>query len=1045
MKRFSYFIFAACLAFMTLFIKIDFANAQNSANDADGFCPLPKSYHVMMDGVAATTNSPVNCIGEMGKVTYEKRISGPMPSTINARFLVNEDAKHDFGFVAVSSVKVQKYPGEINKNEPDQTTAMDEDSILRWMPKMSIHHPLDDDRSPCNMQMNKYPGCYIFQGFKNNDDNSLPESERDKVENFNLDGFLWDEEIQWENGQAWAPNRKFNGWRVNEVAFAYHMDSPVMYGKYGNMCYGINESNGATGLMPFQFTYFVPSVPLHYAVSSAMSIKWDWPYKYSHLWKIRHWMYGGSSCQKCGIDIGAAMNSTPPEYGNLEFVLYHTKPKDPKTVGWSPAKFYSPGSEIQEPKVADERKGSKIFLDIKGVPNKLYGDKVDFSMPNEPLVVAYSSIRVKDTSNVAHVQIGMEGENTNLLKGECGKKISETQGNNNVTIRIVDNAPHAHILPVIKLGEVEDTQGGWSDKTFKVIFWHEMPSYQYVSFQNGTYTDPAGVVQPLIEMGYSPMFVWRKKTWNSLSQFLSDADGSVENNSFTYEGDGTRDDKLVIDPAFIVYEKKIPIACLFADDKFGKEDILPLHYAKTSLGDMFGNPPYSKDRANDMSSLNYADSEGSNVNDLFENKPIIFNKGKGPLKYFIEVRDGSGNSCGRKSEEKNFDCNEKYFSERNYLQGQLKYNPEVSKYVSYSSEASSLNAGDKVDPCAPGTYCLSEDYATSNSAIEGYIKDPIQIAWKSHPDLKKCLNLKDVGTPDEILDKFQAWGRVEIEDKIKPNLGLKIINSVNQQERIVWKINDLSTMPFYNELISQSKKTHLTLNEYHGDILVAQTKKPRPPFSDTEALWEFKEASELIKNSPDGKIYKGRDYITVSGKDGDEKNDSFDPYGCGEDIELSITHQDLRNETKKSNFVAFYAHDNIDGQRVTANGTEVRTEDWYKGVTSTKDPEFPDNMINKGYTSLEIVDETFPDYTKNSVFNMTYKNGSYCKYPQISFKNPNCKWDAQPFEGGKVPEISLSYAVKDRNNNSRKLKLYFYVAPVELNVQTIEKKEKRTE
>ena len=1033
--------FAVCLAGFMLLLSPGAVRAQSSS--AEGFCPLPIKYLVAMDGQIANNNSPTYCQmdNKVGQVTYAIRVNGPLPTTLNAQFLINEDTKHEFAFVAVSASAYKEFPGNIKKNDPDLTTIAGDEALLKWMPSTRVHHKLDDDISPAGQPMNKHRKCYTFMGFK---DPELDDAIRENVDNLTVEGFLWDEQIQWSEaeGMASVSNPLFNGWRLNDLAFAYHMDSPVLYGRYGNMCYGNGESLDKLGMMPFFFTYFVPSVPLYYAASSALSMKWDWPYEYSHYWQYEHVM-PGDSCIYCGLSHGAAISSTPPEFGGqLGKKEYWTKPKKIKSLGWNANKFYSPNSEIQDASVADARKGSPLCLDLNGIPAKLYGDKVNFTMPNEPVVIAYSTIRVTDTSNVAHAQIGLEKEDSNILKAECGKKISETTGDKIMVIRIIDNAPHAHKLPVCEVGEKEDPQGGWSDNNFRVIFWYEMPSYQFVSFQNGFLLSESGLQKPLIEIAYSPMFVWRKKTWNSLSDFLSKNDGSISNQSYAYSN-GYYTDTIAIDPAFIVYEKKIPISCLFADDKFRREDIIPFHYAKTSLGDMFGNPPYSKNRTNDMTSFYYTDSNGSKVNDSFKHQPIYFTKGKGPLKYFVEARDGSGNGSGRKLEEKSLNCNETYFKEGDYLQGQLKFNPDAIKYITYSNSTSPLTAGDKIDPCLSSDYCLSEDYAISNRNIEGYVKDNIQTLWKTNSDILKCLNI-NIGPSNEIIDKFQAWGKVEIEDKIKPNLGLKIINSISQKIRIVTKINDYMSLPFYNQLISSAGNTIDTINEHNYDFFIKAAKKPGPPFSNDENLWEFKDIKSLTDNSPEAIIHKGRDYIGSSDQPNEELSNSLDPYGDGEDVELIISHQDLRNDPKRINLAQYYANDNIDGQRFIYSGTEVRTTDWYKGVTSTREPEFPDNMINKGYTSLEIVDETYPDYKSNTVFNMNYKNGLFYKYPHISFKNPNVKWTGDSLDGNEPPkEISLSYAIKDQNNNSRALKLYFYIAPVELNIQTIEKKEKR--
>lgn len=62
-----------------------------------------------------------------------------------------------------------------------------------------------------------------------------------------------------------------------------------------------------------------------------------------------------------------------------------------------------------------------------------------------------------------------------------------------------------------------------------------------------------------------------------------------------------------------------------------------------------------------------------------------------------------------------------------------------------------------------------------------------------------------------------------------------------------------------------------------------------------------------------------------------------------------------------------------------------------------KTPEFPDDYINKGYSSWLIKDDT---YTDVSVFNQMYKNSNYFKYPEVCFNNPNRKWDGSVLPNG---------------------------------------------
>jgi len=294
------------------------------------------------------------------------------------------------------------------------------------------------------------------------------------------------------------------------------------------------------------------------------------------------------------------------------------------------------------------------------------------------------------------------------------------------------------------------------------------------------------------------------------------------------------------------------------------------------------------------------------------------------------------------------------------------------------------------------------------------------------------------------------WGRVETKDTIKPNVGLKIIDTVRGTVRKVYKINDLSTLACYKDLVSaEGKNWALVDNDKFNYKIRDSHKTPRAPFSlndDNEKLWEFKDVQLLLNTSPNaGRIWEGKDF---EGTFPDSMQDSMAPYGTAEDTKLEMTHQDMRNDTKKSNFVTWFAHDNIDGQRVKKDTAQIKKEDWYKGLTALdfdsdneRNPEFPDDFISKGYSSWLIKDETYADV---AVFNQMYKNGSFFKYPDLSFNNPNRKWDGNALPNGDK-EISVAYGVVDQAGNKRKFKLWLYVAPLDMKILTIEKNEKRTE
>lgn len=964
---------------------------------AEQLCPLPKEYKVEMDGQVKENADPGCGIGDS---THKKNVpDGGLNGTQQAKFVIDEDVKHQFGFKA--------FPGSVLPSKIEGCDSTTHDEYIDWMPNLDDYHPLDLDKSPVlGAQMESVSSCYTFKGI-------------------NTSG------VKWPDGQ---------GWKVNKVHHTYHMDSPTKYGDCGCIGYNytpagsISESlsdGGADGKSIFEYAYAEPSVPLWFVASSVLSITWDWDYQYQHCWEINHgdWIYDtyGNKvlCGKCMQPAVAceAENAMSP---------YWTPPAKCKgtVTNWPPSKFYT---DIQKPSVATARKGQPLYYAEQGVPGTIYSVPSEpFTLPNEPVVVARGTIRVKDTSNVAHVQIGLKSGNTNLLKAECGKKISDTT-TEKIVIRIVDNAVHASKSTVVDAGEKTCVDGDWDENNFKAIFWYEMPLYQYASYLGDKWKDAGGVEKPLIEVVYSPMFVWKKHTiCTKLSDFFQNG-GTSKSLYHNHSENGGKN------PVYIIYEKEMTIADLFKSDDDGQEDIMPWHYATTAMGDGFGNPPYSKDVANDLYDYSKDMNNGSIVS-KFKYKPMNFTKGKGPLKYFLEVRDGSTLTKGgaRKSEEQKFDCSETYFKDDKYEQGQLKYNPEVVKYMQYSSSSADLSPGAQVDPTQnPNQNALAEEY------------DKTTKVWAENPDLTNPLNA-NVDSGAEIVKHFQAWGRVEIKDTIKPNAGLKIIDTTRGTIRKVYKINDLTTLACYKDLSSgEGKNWALVDTDKHNHKLVSGAKSPRAPFTlnaDNEKLWEFKDVQLLINTSPDsGRIWEGKDF---EGTFPDAMQDSMAPYGTAEDTKLEITHQDLRNDTKKSNFVTWYAHDNIDGQRVKKDTNQVKKEDWYKGLTALdfdsdneRNPEFPDDFISKGYSSWLIKDETYADV---SVFNQMYKNGSFYKYPDLSFNNPNRKWDGSALPNGDK-EISVAYGVVDQAGNKRKLKLWFYVGPLDMKIMTIEKSEKRTE
>lgn len=1005
---------------------------------ADKLCPLPDEYKVKMDSEADFADPGTT---PPGKALTEVNVNEAKNGSTNASFVIDENAEKTWSFRAL--------PGSVL---PEAITGVDSDTnkYEEWQPKhMSGHHYHDDDKSKMTMKvMESTQSCF----------RKVP-GRTQPVEHY------WDQ----------------TGWKVNTVFHVYHMDSPTKYGNCGHIGYQVNkgetrdDSGAEDGFGEFKFAYRVPSVPIWYAVSSAMTINWDWQgTTVRHGWKAQHpgccpKYYGTVPCPICqGQGHCTGCMFVPWQICQQENSLpenqLHEPPDTVSYKEWYPNQFWdgSPGVEQPNNSKISGLKGSKHF-DEQGISGEAYsvpGNKLKSkggqdAQDSKPIVVARATVRVKDLYNVAHVQVGTS-ENKATLQAECGKKISEI-ADKEMVIRIVDNAPHSTKLTVVDNTENTCVDGDWDENKFKVIFWYEMPLYQYASYIGDKWKDAGGVEKPLIEVAYSPMFVWKKHTLcTKLTDFFNTTDGSTSNTSKVYWynneehveyqlGGGKGQD--LGNPIYVIYEKKIPVSKLFVSDDDPTEDIMPWHYATTALGDGFGNPPYSKDVSNDLYGYS-KDNGGGDIMGKFKYKPMDFTKGKGHLKYFVEVHDCSTLTKGGalKSDEQKFDCSGTYFKEDKYEQGQLKYNPEVVKYMQYSSSSADVSPGAQIDPTqSPNQNALPEDY-------QDYTKE-----WDKNTVLTNNLNT-DVDGGTEVVKNFQAFGRVEIKDTIKPNVGLKIMDTVRGSIRKVYKINDLTTLACYKDLSSsEGKNWALVDNDKHNYKIKASAKTPRAPFAlndDAEKLWEFKDVQLLVSTSPNnGRIWEGKDF---EGTFPDSMQDSLAPYGTAEDTKLEITHQDMRNDVKKSNFVTWFAHDNIDGQRVNKDSAQVKKggspykgdDFWYKGVTSMdfdaeteKNPQFPDDFINKGYSSWLIKDESYVD---SAVFDQMYKNGNYFKYPDLSFNNPNRKWDGSALPNGDK-EISVAYGVMDQAGNKRKLKLWMYVAPLDMKIMTIEKNEKRTE
>ncbi|HNY10887.1 MAG TPA: hypothetical protein PKK26_04770 [Candidatus Wallbacteria bacterium] len=383
-----------------------------------------------------------------------------------------------------------------------------------------------------------------------------------------------------------------------------------------------------------------------------------------------------------------------------------------------------------------------------------------------------------------------------------------------------------------------------------------------------------------------------------------------------------------------------------------------------------------------------------------------------------------------------------------YTQAQLKYNPDAVKYMVQSAKAGSSLPADgtaiSTTDIDENNYCESEDYSGDN----------IQKKWKECDYIKKVLNSNvDGGDTLKILKRFQAWGKIEIEDKIKPNLGLRITNTVKQTTRRIYKCDGYEVLR--GATLPEFSQANYDSDPYRKYALLDQPKKfnyaalpagytPTPPaanavgnasvpFDNTEEEWMF---DAIPVSATTNKLYEGDEGNQDTNKHG---------YGVGKDIQMVMTHQDLCDANKAAWFTPYYAYDNIDGQRIPKDGQQFQLENWYKGVAADNksgnepaDPVFAKDLINKGYTTWLIKDELCDP----SAIDGVYKSEGYFNYPQVTFSNVNTEWSGNPINN---KEVSVTYSVIDKNKNNRKLTVKFFVAPTDSSIITIEKHEKRND
>ena len=983
-KRYS-FLF---LAFFWLF-----SFSTEAAADVSGVCPLPAELMIKINGTAYGFNQTV-VVDEDTPMTVEF-VAVPFAGTTANKDVVSNA-------VPVASLT----PGSFDSST---TNAKD------WQPDhlhdtyKHIHRP-----SPVNQS------CWTPKG--GNDD----------------------------RGPSHDWGSAVNGWKIKEVDFSYTTDD-----------FDLGNNADETGTNPTDpkitsYTYNVPSVPDAYSFRANLSMRWEWDYSLKHVW-VHSGFNGTSECDTCH---DTSHNSTSSELA----------------IPFTPPAMINPPMSIGIGSNGTILWGHDYIENCDGAVPKARMDFLNVSALRDPVsntvgkvLTARVRVVVRDKKNIAHVQSGFGGDN--ILKAQNGQRVSATDDNKKITVRIVDNAA-ACVLSKLEDATIMSASNlpasaNFSNENFKMIFWYEWPVYQYSSYKLFEYfdKDPAtGADVPpkhnFCNILYSPMFVWKKgKVWTKMTDFMKDtqAIGPVTAKLFKDGAEITTTPKK--DAEFVVYEGTFPIDYLLKGADAAQEDIVAWHYAKTSLGDGFGNPTYDKDK--DSSPLyNTINPDGKDVKDYFKYPPVNYKNGKGPLKYFFEVRDCSNNGGGK--DETNFNCAETYFTDfptepaKTYTHPQLRFNSDSVKYLVKSSQMpiSTLTSTDgtqisTVDiPGGASGYCESDNYAG----------DTFQSKWKDCAYIKNCLNPNADSPSDNIVKYYQAWGKIEIEDKVKPNVGIYIKNTVKNNTRRIYMEDGTETLYYRGTASKLDKFTRTNVDadpnrtwatidksdKYNYFLLPSGfTPNPNPaansagnfdvPFDDMRDEWVF---DQIPKNSSN-KLYAGDELQQDTKKEG---------YGVGKDIQLIVKHQDLREPGVDVYFVPYYAYDNIDGQRITKPGQEFEKDEWYKGVNADNNshnepnnPVFADNKLNLGFVTWAIKDENYDQATADSI----YKVGNYYTYPKLTVSSVNYDEDCNPVNGGK--EISLSYAVVDRNKNHRKIKMNLFVFPTDMSIITIEKQEKRTE
>lgn len=912
-----------------------------SAGDVTGCCPLADDFSFIIDGDTKKNESAQSqSDGALDQTLHAGKIDG------DSQFLGNEPhytIEENKEFTIEFSLKGRE--GSVHRaedwaaNSPD-TNAKGEKEEDDWSP-IESDHPETRDGSPYNGKT-----CWQFQ----------------------------------KNNSYWTGNAY---WIINAASFAYHLDSPTVWGEKG----GIGDNNevgdegygGSEGKTPGTWKYVVPSAPLYYFVTAAKTADWKWDFTDNvHAWKHTPQRCPRiptiCNCQRCH---GCFLCSDT--FNGTHYHLWQ-----PTIPIRKPADFYRQGGAIEKYQAATTPSAPKTY-DNDGVSQgTLFDNNKPFNQTGSDYHadVARSSILVHDKWRITHLSFG-DGQKAEW-NTTTGEKVTDLD-NHKVKFRLFDNAAH------MRTEALDLSDKTWDDKfkndEFKAIFWYEDVVYDYYGMQN-----PA---LGLKEVFYSPKFVLKKGAkWEDCKTFLSKGIAHPM----------SAGQPCTTNPQYVKFDLEFDSKELFDGQGGDKEDCMPVHYGLTALGDEFGGPRWE---------LGSYDGEPFNTYEgvalKMKSKPINFQNGRGPLKCFFEIKqcsvfDEKQNGAGHEK----FICDESYFfkdidkGDSKYCE-QVKFNPEKIEYVQEpKTDLHDASNGESVNA----------EQGTTDLPITKYEGDCAD-KWKDNPEVQN-------GKSPEM---FQAWGKIFLKDDDRPGVGLRVYNKSSQKYRDIYYKNSIDKLEFYEGLRGSGQKTVLRNDEFGGP----------EQYTDEAEEWKFTGTPK--------ELGQGEDEFTPP--------DKGQGYGLFEDVELEMSHNDLKSNEKHGSVLCFYAHDNIDGQRMKQTmtvpkgwfykGVECEGNDREKYPSGAMGDVYANDRIGEGYKSWLVFDNSF---SEPKMLEKYRPDGNNFIYPNVTFNNPNVKADGSELNAG-ASDIHVSYLVRDKAGNTRKFLLKFFVKAIDVNINTLERQDQK--